>query len=54
MEAALALLLAGLLAGMGLCGAIWSAGERAARRERIERARRREHAKVPAMHWGGQ
>jgi hypothetical protein len=51
MEAALALLLAGLLAGMGVCGAIWAASERAARRERIERARRRDHAKVPALRW---
>jgi len=54
MHAALALLLAGLLAGMGLCGWIWSASERASRRERIERARRRDHAKVPAMQWSGQ
>ncbi|MDQ0608894.1 hypothetical protein QFZ83_003065 [Variovorax sp. W1I1] len=54
MEAALALLLAGLLAGMGLCGAIWSAGERAERRERIERARRRDHSTVPVIHWGKQ
>jgi len=52
MEAALALVLAGLLAGMGVCGFIWAAGERAARRERIERARRRDHATVPAMLWG--
>ena len=54
MAAALALLLAGLLAGMGVCGFIWAASERAARRERIERARRRDHAKVPAMQWGAQ
>jgi len=49
MLAALALLLAGLLVGMGLCGFIWAAGERAARRERIERARRRDHGKVPSL-----
>jgi hypothetical protein len=34
---------------MGLCAAMWSAGERAERRERIERARRRDHSKVPAI-----
>ncbi|MET3916757.1 hypothetical protein ABID97_003539 [Variovorax sp. OAS795] len=54
MLAALALLLAGFLAGMGICGFIWASGERAARRERIERARRRDHAAVPAMLWSGE
>lgn len=47
MLAALALLFVGLLAGMGLCGFIWAAGERAERRERIQRARLRDHSKVP-------
>lgn len=54
MEAALALLFAGLLVGMGVCGLIWADGERAARRERIERARRRDHRAVPAIHWSGK
>lgn len=51
MLAALALLLAGLLTGIGLCGFIWAAGERAERRVRIERARRRDHAAVPPLRW---
>lgn len=51
MHAALAFLLLGLLLGMGLCGFIWVAGERAARRERIERARYRDHTRVPAIRW---
>jgi hypothetical protein len=54
MFAALALLLSGFLAGMGICGFIWASGERAAKRERIERARRRDHATVPAMLWSSK
>jgi len=48
-EIALACLLAGVLVGMSLCGAMWAAGERAARRERIERARGRDHRAVPSI-----
>lgn len=43
------MLLAGLLLGVGLCALIWVAGERAARRERIARARHRDHSMVPAI-----
>ena len=50
MHAALAFLLAGLLLGMALCGVMWAAGERAERRERIERARHRDHSKVPSIY----
>ncbi|MET3181528.1 UNVERIFIED_ORG: hypothetical protein ABIC43_004697 [Variovorax guangxiensis] len=48
--AALAFALAGFLLAMALGGLIWIDGERAARRERIERARRRDHTKVPSIH----
>jgi len=44
---ALAFLLGGVLLGMGVCAAIWAAGEAAERRERIQRARRRIHSTVP-------
>ena len=43
--------LLGFLAGLLACALIWVQGERAARRQRIERARRRDHAKVPALTW---
>ena len=46
--------LLGFLAGLLACALIWVQGERAARRERIARARRRDHSKVPAMQWGIQ
>lgn len=49
MHVALAYLFAGFLFGMCLCVFIWEAGERAVRRERIERARRRDHSKVPSI-----
>lgn len=48
---ALACALAGFLLAMAVCGLIWIDGERAAKRERIERARRRDHAKVPVLSW---
>jgi len=51
---ALACALAGFLLAMGLGALIWIDGERAAKRERIERARRRDHAKVPAICWSNQ
>lgn len=46
--------LLGFLAGLLACALIWVQGERAARRERIERARFRDHSKVPVMQWGTQ
>ena len=49
---AVAFVLAGFLLAMAIGALIWVDSERAARRERIERARRREHSKVPVMHWG--
>lgn len=48
---ALAFALAGFLLAMAVCALIWADGERAAKRERIARARRRDHAKVPSMRW---
>lgn len=53
MEAAtaLAFLLGGFLLAMCVCAAIWAAGEAAERRVRIERARRRDHSRVPALRW---
>lgn len=41
--------LLGFLAGLLACALIWVQGERAARRERIARARRRDHSKVPCI-----
>jgi hypothetical protein len=43
--------LLGFLAGLLACALIWVQGERAARRERVERARRRDHAAVPPIRW---
>lgn len=39
----------GFVAGLVVCGLIWIDGERAERRERIERARKRDHSKVPSI-----
>lgn len=39
----------GFAAGLVVCALIWIDGERAERRERIERARRRVHANVPVI-----
>jgi hypothetical protein len=44
--------LLGFLVGLLVCALIWVEGERAERLQRIERARRRDHSKVPSMHWG--
>jgi hypothetical protein len=46
--------LVAFLAAVLVCALIWVDGERAARRERIERARRREHAEVPPIYWADQ
>ncbi|WP_167395063.1 hypothetical protein [Variovorax boronicumulans] len=43
--------LIGLLLGLGFCAFAWWSGEHAERRMRIERARRRNHARVPLMRW---
>jgi hypothetical protein len=51
---ALAFALAGFLLAMAVCALIWVDGERAAKRERIERARRRDHREVPSIHWGSE
>ena len=48
---ALAFALAGFLLAVVVVALIWFDSERAARRERIERARGRDHAKVPAIRW---
>lgn len=48
---ALAFALAGFLLAMVVVALVWLDSERAARRERIERARVRDHAKVPAIRW---
>jgi hypothetical protein len=42
----------GFSAGLVVCALIWIDGERAERRERIERARRRDHRTVPSIHPG--
>ena len=39
----------GFLAGLAVCALIWIDGERAERRYRIQRARRRDHSRVPAI-----
>jgi hypothetical protein len=39
----------GFLAGLVVCALIWIDGERAERNYRIQRARRRDHAKVPSI-----
>jgi hypothetical protein len=48
---ALGLLLAGFLTGICVCACIWLDSEAAERRYRINVARYRDHAKVPAMTW---
>ncbi|MDN6886487.1 hypothetical protein QMO14_23120 [Variovorax sp. CAN2819] len=48
--AALAFAVAGFLLAMVVVGLIWVDGERAAKRDRIERVRRRDHSKVPSIH----
>ncbi|MFV0675823.1 hypothetical protein [Variovorax sp. tm] len=49
---ALAFAFAGFLLAVVVVALIWFDSERAARRERIERARFRDHSKVPAIQWG--
>lgn len=41
--------LLGFLLGLLVCALIWIAGERAERRARIQRARLRDHSKVPSI-----
>lgn len=41
--------LLGFLAGLLVCALIWVQGARAESRERIERARRRDHSRIPAI-----
>lgn len=48
-EQVMAAALAGLLFGLGFCALAWWSGEWAERRVRIERARRRDHSKVPSI-----
>lgn len=48
---ALAFALAGFLLALFVVTLIWLDGGRAERRERIERARGRDHAKVPSIFW---
>ncbi|MGJ7527367.1 hypothetical protein [Variovorax sp. GB1P17] len=42
--------LGGFIAGLLVCALIWVQGELAERAYRIERARRRDHSRVPSMH----
>lgn len=46
--------LGGFIAGLLVCALIWVHGEWAERAYRIQRARRRDHSKVPPMQWGTQ
>ncbi|WP_167481205.1 hypothetical protein [Acidovorax cavernicola] len=50
-EHLMAAMLFGLLMGLGFCGLAWWSGERAERYVRIERARRRDHGRLPLMRW---
>jgi hypothetical protein len=51
---ALAFAFAGFLLAMAVGALIWIDSERAARRERVERARRRDHRTVPAIYWSSK
>lgn len=48
-EHLMAAALTGLLFGLGFCALAWWSGESAERRVRIDRARRRDHSKVPCI-----
>ncbi|MNL57958.1 hypothetical protein D3C87_1815560 [compost metagenome] len=50
-EHLMAAMLVGLLLGLGFCALAWWSGERAERCVRIQRARFRDHARVPLMRW---
>lgn len=41
--------LLGFIAGLAVCAVIWVQGEWAERAYRIQRARRRDHSRVPAI-----